>query len=185
MRISKHTTTFLRSQFRRAYTLIEMTVIMLLAMLIATTSTTMMSQQASFYSRLSAQKFVLEEAPIANSMMVRILSQADAFKIHANRAQALAGTNGLVANGSTLVIGFAQPDGSREFALIDFTIAAGDNTGALQFHKLSEDASTIVSSWTITSGASNVTFGIQNGILIMNLTGPYGGSIQYAASSSL
>ncbi|WP_346189962.1 hypothetical protein [Rubritalea halochordaticola] len=154
-------------------------------MMIAATSTTMISQQVSFYSRLSAQKFVLEEAPIANSMMVRILSQADAFRIHGSRANALADTNGLVANGTVLVVGFAQPDGSREFGLIEFTRDPAASTGDLVFSKLSEDASTVVSSWTITGGASNVTFGIQNGILIMNMTGPNGGNIQYAASSSL
>ncbi|WP_159434930.1 PilW family protein [Rubritalea squalenifaciens] len=170
---------------RKGYTLIELVVVMMLGLLLATTSTMMLSQQVNFYTMLNSQKFVLEEAPVANSMMVRILSQADAFRIHGSQADALSDTNGLVANGSTMVIGFAQPDGSREFGLIEFTKADGASTGTLKFHKLSPDASTIISSWTITGGASNVTFGIQNGILIMTLTGPYGGQIQYAASSSL
>lgn len=185
MKIRSYPKSRILSALRRGFTLIEMTVVIVLAVLIASTGTMMMSQQVSFYKWLNAQSFVLEEAPIANSLVVRIMSQADAFRIHGTTADALADINGLTANGKVLVVGFAQPNGDKEYGLIEFTTQAGAATGSLKFHKLNTAGTSIVSSWTITNGAANVDFSFQNGILIMDMTGPYGAQIQYAASSSL
>jgi len=180
---------------RRGFTLIEMTVVLVLAAVVAFASTMMLNQQVNFYRWLTAQNFILQEAPVANNLVVRILSQADAFRIHNNRADALSDTNGLTTGGTSLVIGFAKPDGTRQFGLIEFNIVPGDATGVLTYTSLVRPpivTPTVLpdlvvdSEWIITTGAANVTFGIDaNGVLVMDMTGPKGGNIQYAASSSL
>lgn len=176
----------LQRPLRRAFTLIEVTVVMILVVMVASTLTVMLSQQVHFLSWLNTQKFLVEKAPVTNNMMVRILSQADAFRIHRSKSEALADSNGVTSAGTVLVLGFSQPDGSREYGLIDFSIASGENTGELRYYVLEQDGATEVSSWVISSGIGAVDFSISDeGVLIMQLTGPYGETIKYAASSSL
>lgn len=185
MKISKQIQTGLIRPIRRAYTLIELSVVMVLVMLVASTLTTMLHQQLNFFGWLNTQNFLVEKAPVTNNMMVRILSQADAFRIHTSKADALSDINGVTANGSVLVLGFSQPDGSREYGLVEFSKASGKNTGEIRYYTLNQAGDTSVSSWRVSSGIADVKFGITNGVLIMELTCPYGGKIKYAASSSL
>lgn len=170
---------------RRGFTLIEMGVVLVLSLLIASTSVTMLNQQVSFYQWLNSQNFLLQEAPVTNSLVVRILSQADAFRIHSIEEDALSDTNGLTTGGKVLVVGFSQPDGSQRYGLLKFEKEDGDPTGIFSYSPLNEAGTAVASTWTITSGAADIEFGIVNGILIIEMTGPYGGQLTYAATSSL
>jgi len=170
---------------KRGFTLIEMGVVLILSLLIASTSVTMLNQQVNFYQWLNSQNFLLQEAPVTNSLVVRILSQADAFRIHATQAEALSDTNGLTTGGQVLVVGFSQPDGSQRYGILQFQRDVGDATGVLSYSPLNEAGTAVNSTWTVTSGAADIEFGIDNGILIITMTGPYGGELTYAATSSL
>lgn len=170
---------------KRGVTLIEMTVTMVLVMLIASTSLVMLNQQTDFYVWLNSQKFLVDDAPATNSLVVRILSQADAFKVHTSQSDALASTGGVTSGGSILVLGFAQPDGSREYGMLEFSKGSGAATGSLTYSVLSQSGSSVNSSWTVANGIADATFEIENGILLFKMTGPFGAKIQHAASSSL
>lgn len=185
MKIYQHIPNRFIGKLRRAYTLIEISVVLVLIMLVASTLTTMLHQQLNFVTWLNSQNFLVEKAPITNNMMVRILSQADAFRIHNSKEDALSDVNGVTSGGSVLVLGFSQPDGSREYGLVEFSRESGNNTGEIRYYTLNQAGDTSVSSWRVSSGIADVQFGITNGVLIMELTGPFGGTIKYAASSSL
>ncbi|MGJ8673210.1 prepilin-type N-terminal cleavage/methylation domain-containing protein [Rubritalea sp.] len=186
----------LKPKSKKGYTLIELSVVMVLVVLIASTLTTMLNQQLQFLKWWNTQKFIAEDAPLVNNMVVRLFSQADAFRVCNDHAAALAGTgltvtvDGLGANvyqGSAIIVGFSQSDGGdKRYGIISYnavsqiieysivtniggvlTIAAGDR-------------------WTMASNVASAVFSVQgSGIMQLTLTGPYGGQITYAASPSL
>ncbi|WP_018970146.1 prepilin-type N-terminal cleavage/methylation domain-containing protein [Rubritalea marina] len=170
------------SKKRKGYTLIELTVVMVLVMLIATATLGLFQQQIQFLNWWNTQKFIGEDAPFANSMIVRVFSKADEFKIYADQATALGGTGvGTTAGGAVIMLGFSQADGSKDYGLIAYD-AANDR---VDFHVLNATATGIDSSWTIVSGVANASFDVVGGVMQLQLTGSYGGQVTYAANPSL
>lgn len=167
---------------RKGYTLIELTVVLVLVMLIASSTLALFSQQVQFLNWWNTQKFIGEDAPFANSMIVRVFSKADAFKIYADRATALGGTGqGVTTGGGVIMLGFSQADGSKDYGLIEYD-ATNDK---VDYHVLNDTASAVTSSWTIVSEVANASFEVVGGVMQLTLTGPYGGQVTYAANPSL
>lgn len=171
-----------RQRARKGYTLIELSVVMVLVMLIASTLVAMLTQQTQFFRWWKTQDFIAEDAPLTNAMVVRLFAQADAFRIHRNRSSAMDGTNGVTAGGRAMLLGFTEGDGTKRKGVIWYARA----TGALWYGVVNEDDTMPNRNrWIIASGISDATFSVVNGTMQITLTGPYGGQLTYAATPSL
>lgn len=165
---------------KKGYTLIEMSVVMVLIVLIASTLTSMLGQQVQFIRWWDTQKFIAEDAPLVNNMVVRLFSQADGFQVYDNTGA------GTTANGDTLLLGFTNAgDGGKSFGRIQFDAA----TNSLEYSNMEDLGAGLVevagSTWTMASGVSGADFSVVNGIMELTLVGPFGGTITYAATPSL
>ncbi|MFC5051632.1 type II secretion system protein [Rubritalea spongiae] len=182
---------------KKGYTLIELSVVMVLVIMIAGTLTSMLSQQVQFLSWWNTQKFIAEDAPLVNNMVVRLFSQADAFRVHNTQANALNGTGGTLAGGTAVMLGFSSPNGGKEYGIINYNAA----NGSIEYSNVTNNNGilSIVNgdTWTMASGVAGAVFDVSNGtlngvnvagyegVIEFTLTGPYGGQITYAASPSL
>lgn len=170
---------------KRGFTLIELSVVMVLVVIISSTLTAMLGQQLQFFKWWHTQKFIAEDAPLINSLVVRIYSNADAFRIHSTKTGALAGTGGTQADGEAMLLGFSQANGETAYGIIEYDLA----NEKLIYNNVIVDAATGVKSqggqWTIASGVADASFDIVDKTMQLTMTGPYGGQITYAATPSL
>lgn len=165
----------------KGYTLVELSVVMVLVILIASTLVTMLSQQVQFFKWWKTQDFIAEDAPLTNAMVVRLFAKADAFRIHSTKDGALAGTGGVTADGTAMLLGFTEGDGTKRKGVIWFD---GDNSlwyGTVNADDTMPDGNT----WRIASGIAAATFAVVDSTMQLTLTGPYGGQLTYAATPSL
>jgi prepilin-type N-terminal cleavage/methylation domain-containing protein len=174
---------------KSGYTLIELSVVMVLIVLIAGTLTSMLGQQVQYLKWWNTQKFVSEDAPLVNNMVVRLFSQADAFRVHTSRTQALNQNVGALT-GNTMLLGFAQPGNNNANATKQWGMIEYDATNALiQYSSVTNTNGVLTiaadATWTMASGVADANFTVVNGILNLTLTGPYGGQLTYAATPSL
>ncbi|MFD2159488.1 prepilin-type N-terminal cleavage/methylation domain-containing protein [Rubritalea tangerina] len=175
MKLFKHRRT------RLGYTLIELSVVLVLVVLISSTLVSMLNQQVSFYSWWNTQKFIAEDAPLTNSMVVRVFSKADDIEIFADRTSALTGGNGVVIDGEVILLGFLQGDGSKKYGMIEYD---GDED-ELVYNVLNDAGNGVISSWTIATGIADASFDVVNSVHQLTLTGPYGGQVTYATTPTL
>ncbi|NNM28912.1 MAG: hypothetical protein HKO57_05280, partial [Akkermansiaceae bacterium] len=105
---------------RRGFTLVELSMAVMLSMVIGGMSMMLMQQQVTHQRIVRAQDFLVKEAPLINNALTTIMARADAFRIHETLEDAVADTNAVTTGGRVLVVGFQNPDGSREFGLISF-----------------------------------------------------------------
>ena len=145
---------------RMAYTLIELSVVIVLVILIATTLTSMLSQQVQFYTWWNTQRFIAEEAPLANNIVVRLFAKADTFS----------------SNGTSLTLGFVQPNGTTNYGVITHT-----GTSLKYIYNSTSPAD----EWDIARGVSAAAFNTVGNTLQFTLTSPYGGQVTYAATPAL
>ncbi|PQJ27557.1 prepilin-type N-terminal cleavage/methylation domain-containing protein [Rubritalea profundi] len=154
---------FIIPKRRKGYTLIELSVVLVLVVLIASTLVSMLSQQVQFYTWWNTQRFIAEEAPLANNIVVRLFAKADTFRTVTN------------AGATSMQLGFVQNNGTTLYGVISYN--AG--TSSLQY---SYDGG---AAWNIASGLSAANFNTVGNTLQFTLTGPYGGQVTYAATPAL
>lgn len=174
----------------KGYTLIELSVVIVLVMMIAATLISMLNQQVQYRNWWNTQKFIAEEAPTVNNIIVRLFSQADAFRVHKDKAQALAESSGDNA-GSAVLLGYAIPGqsgvaNSKQWGLIEYNSTAQ----TLEYSSVAYDASGVLAAsetWTMASGIARAVFAVNSttGIFSITLNGPYGGEVTYSVTPSL
>lgn len=174
---------------KKGYTLIEMSVVMVLIVLIASTLSSMLGQQVQFMNWWNTQKFIAEDAPLVNNMVIRLFSNADAYRVHDGRTQALEQNVGELT-GDTLLLGFAQPgndsnNATKQWGLIEYD----DTNDRVRYTAVTNTNGTLTvndaNTWTMASGVEDAAFTVANGVLRVTLTGPYGGQVTYAATPTL
>ena len=69
---------------RKGFTLLEMTVVMLVGMGLASMIMAMLNQQIAFLNIYRAQSFLNEEVPIVSYHISKLLSGAERFSLHDN-----------------------------------------------------------------------------------------------------
>jgi len=155
-------------QNSKGYTLIELSVVLVLIVLIASTLTSMLTQQVQFYTRWNTQRFIAEEAPLANNIVVRLFAKADTFRVVNNK----------------MVLGFVQDDGTTRYGELSYAAPAAPSTlGSLEYsYNNGVDAPV---AWDVARGISSAAFNRVGNTLQFTLTGPYGGQVTYAATPAL
>ena len=138
------------------FTLIELTITMVVGLMIAMISLMLFNQQLAMFGILRDQNFMIREAPQVNGLLNRLVSRSDALLVDQ-------------AN-SKLSLSFIDPtDNSTTAAEIVF------ENGDLVYKSTD-------STWTISSQLKAVDFAYDHGVLLITLTGPNDGEIKHATT---
>jgi len=170
-------------RIRRGLTLVEMTVIILVGLMVATISLTLFNSQLASYQILKTQNFLISEAPQINNSLNRIIPRANFFRMYANLADAKAGTNAIITDGKVIALKFQDPANPADssFGVIAFDSDEND----LDYYHLESMAELAVatSEWSISTQLQDVIFSVQNGVLRTKLSGPNGEEIIYSTTT--
>ena len=165
---------------RRGFTLVELSIVMMVGMLTGTLVLSLFNQQLAFLKIYKAQNFLVQEAPVISLYVSRLVGKADRFRLHDTLANALAGTSPRLTSSPVLVLNFRQPDGTMRASILSF-----ENRGtgpALDYYVVPVSGVLGTPQWSISSKPSNVQFVVDQGVLRMTLTGPAGEQIIYSGT---
>lgn len=163
---------------RRGFTLVELSVALMMGIITATMVLALFNQQLAFLNIYRTQNFLTEEAPVISSHVGRLLGRADRFRLHDSVNDALSGTNPRMADAPVAVLNFRQPDGSMRAALLAF-----ENRGQgtkLYYYLVPTTGVLGAPQFAVSSRPADVRFAIEQGVLRMSLTGPAGERITYS-----
>lgn len=164
----------------RGFTLIELSIGIMLGMVTGSMVLALFNQQLAFLKVYKTQNFLTDEAPIISMYVSRVVGKADRFRLHDTVADALAGTNARLTASPVVVLNFRQPDGTMRATILSF-----ENRGsglALYYYVVPVSGVLGTPQWAVTKAPSNVAFSMLQGVLRMSLTGPAGEQITYSGT---
>ena len=165
---------------RRAFTLIEMSVSIMLGLATGSMVIALFNQQIAFLKMFKTQSFLTEEAPLISMYVSRLIGKADRFRLHDSVADALAGTNARLTASPVVLLNYRQPDGVMRATILSF-----ENRGsgmALYYYVVPSSGVLGTPEWAVTKAASNISFTMDQGVLRMKLTGPNSEEITYSGT---
>jgi len=165
---------------RGGFTLVELSLAILLGMAIAAMSLALFNQQLACLKIYKIQSFLTNDAPLISMHVSKLVGKAERFRLHRTVAEALAGTNPQSTASPVIVLNFRQPDGVVRAAILSF-----ENRGsgpALYYYLVPLSGSLGTPQWYITKQPTNIAFSVQQGILQMTLTGPAGEQVTYSGA---
>jgi hypothetical protein len=163
---------------RRGFTLIELTIALMLGMTIGGMVIALFNQQLAFLRIYKTQNFLTEEAPLISMNVSRIVGKADRFRLHDSLQDALAGQNPRLTDSPVVVLNYRQPDGTQRAAILSFE---DRGAGPALYHYVVPLSGLLGEpQWHISNKPANVGFTIEEGVLRMTLTGPVGEQITYS-----
>ena len=170
----------LPNKLRRGFTILELTVAMMVGMTLGATILAMLNQQVAFLKIFKAQSFLNEEAPIISNHISKLLLGAERFRLHATVEDALAGANPRLTDSPVCVLNFRQPDGSVRAGILSFEDRGqGD---ALYYYLVPLTGTLVAPEWAITTMPTLVTFSVESGIIRTRLTGPAGEELTFSGA---
>lgn len=167
-------------RIRRGFTLLELTIAMMVGMMTSTMVLALFNQQIAFLNMYKSQSFLTEEAPIISMYVSRLVGKADRFRLHDSVQDALSGTNARLTTSPVVVLNFRQPDGTMRATILSF-----ENRGsgpALYYYTVPVTGVLGEPQWAVTKSPTNVQFSMNQGILLMTLTGPLNERITYSGT---
>ncbi|MCX6878853.1 MAG: hypothetical protein NTW21_34335 [Verrucomicrobia bacterium] len=164
----------------RGFTLIELSLAILLGMAIGAISLALFNQQLAFLQIYRAQTFLTDEAPLISLHVSKLVGKAERFRLHDTVADALSGARPRSTASPVLVLNFRQPSGVVRAAILSF-----ENRGsgpALYYYVVPESGVLGAPQWHLTKAPTDVAFSVTQGILHMTLTGPNAERITYSGA---
>ncbi len=168
------------NKIRRGFTLIELSVAMMLGMATGAMVIALFNQQLAFLRIFHAQDFLTQEAPVVSMHISRIIGKADRFRLHDSVEDALTGIEPRISESPVLVLNYSMPDGTQRASMLSFENR--DTGPALYYYIIPTHGPLTDPEWFITNKATNITFSIVQGVLRMTLYGPAGEEITYSGS---
>jgi type II secretory pathway pseudopilin PulG len=168
---------------RRGFTLIELSVALMMGIVTGTMVLALFNQQLAFLNIYKTQNFLTEEAPIISTYVSRLVGKADRFRLHATVDDALSGQNPVMADAPVAVLNFRQPDGTMRATILSF-----ENRGQglrLNYYVVPTTGTLGAPQWSVTARPTDVRFAIEQGVLRMTLSGPAGERIIYSGTMQL
>ncbi len=165
---------------RRGFTLIELSVAMMIGMAVGSMVLALFNQQLAFLRIYQAQNFITEEAPVVSMYVSRLVGRADRFRLHDSVADALAGSNPRLTSSPVVVLNYRQPDATMRASILSFEDLG--NGPALNYYVVPVTGVLSDPQWSVTTKAAGVEFTLDQGILRMILTGPAGEQITYSGT---
>jgi type II secretory pathway pseudopilin PulG len=165
-------------KLRAAFTLIELTIAMVIGMAIGGMVMVLFNQQLAFLRLYQTQSFLTDEAPVISLYVSKLVGKADRFRLHDSIQDALVGANPRLTSSPVVVLNFRQPDGTVRASILSF-----ENRGsglALYYYVVPTNGVLGTPQYYVSKKPANVQFGMQEGVLRMTLTGPAGEQITYS-----
>lgn len=162
----------------RGFTLVELTMAMLLGMAIGGMVMLLFNQQIAFLRLYQTQSFLTDEAPVISLYVSKLVGKADRFRLHDSVQDALVGRNPRLTSSPVVVLNSRQPDGTVRASILSF-----ENRGsgaALYYYVVPSNGVLGEPQWYVSKKPTNVQFAMQEGVLRMMLTGPAGEQITYS-----
>ncbi|QQL43742.1 PulJ/GspJ family protein [Sulfuriroseicoccus oceanibius] len=163
---------------RRGMTLLELTVAIMVAMLIAAGAMSMLSNQLFFGQYIQRQSFLLHESPQVSNILSRMMFSADSVRLFSSKSNvAITGGAGVTTGARSLLLAFRSPSTGYDYGMIDFDV----NGKTLDYYNYdSVSGWPATPSWTISSAAEDVVFSVSNGVVLCTVTGPNGEELTFA-----
>ena len=165
---------------RRGFTILELTVAIMVGMTVGATILAMLNQQVAFLKIFRAQSFLNEEAPIISNNVSKLLLTAERFRLHASVADALAGKDPRLTDSPVCVLNFRQPDGTVRAGILSYENRGQGN--ALYYYVVPVSGVLGEPEWAITKAPTNVSFSVESGIIRTRLTGPAGEELSFSGA---
>lgn len=164
------------------FTLIEMTVTIIVGLLIATMSLTLFNHQLSVYRIINTQNFLIHEAPQVNNSLNRVVSRANFFRLYPTLQDAESATNPTLVNAQVMALQFnGVGQNPNTFGVIAFE----PTNNTLNYYHLESLAqlSSATPAWRISNQVDDVVFFIDNGVLRTRITGTNGAEIIHSTTT--
>lgn len=169
-----------RKSLRRGFTLIELTIAMMMGMAIGAMVLALFNQQLAFLRLYKTQNFLTEEAPVISMYVSKLVGKADRFRLHDSVADALSGTNARLTASPVVLLNFRQPDGSVRASILSFEdLGTGP---ALYYYVVPTTGVLDPPQWFVSNKPTDVLFAMEQGVLRMSLVGPAGEQITYSGT---
>lgn len=197
---------------RKGFTLIELTVVLMISLMIGAASLALFTQQIASMKMLKRQNFLLRDAPETMGLLNKIIPRANAFQMFTDLTTVDNGASGIAP-----VYVDADGDGLADvFATVlvlryqDSTIAAGNAAAAAAgltstysaivfdpatndldyYNNLANPAALVAGgvaagppSWKIATNVSNAYFFVQTGVIRITIVGPRGEQITFSSTT--
>lgn len=165
---------------RKGFTLLEMTLALLLGMAIGSMVLVLFNQQIAFINLFKTQNFLTDEAPMINMYVSKLVGRADRFRLHESVDDALAGRNPRLTAAPVLVLNYRQPDGTMRASILAFHDLG---TGSALYHYVVPTSGALAApQWSISNKPTNVQFTVEQGLLRTTLTGPAAEQITFTGT---
>lgn len=165
-----------------AFTLVELTIVLLVGILIATMALTLFSFQLATYRIVQTQNFLIHEAPQINNSLNRIVARANFFRLYGSLGDAESNANAVIADANVMALQFnGTGDTPDSFGVIHFD----NTTNQLNYYHLQNlaDLQNSTPEWTISDQVNDTVFFVENGVLRTRLIGPNGGQIVHSTTT--
>jgi len=179
-----------KSALKRAgFTLVELTIVILVGSIIAMMSLALFNHQLVTYRIISTQNFLIHEAPQIDNSLNRVTSRANFFRLYPTLNDAQAGTNATITDAQVIALRFsgigttASSFGVISFDSTDDTLTYYHLASMAELANAGDDDWRKLHSWTISSQVDDASFFVQNGVLRFKLTGPNGAEIIYSTTT--
>lgn len=178
---------------RRGFTLVELSIAIMMGMLTGSMVLALFNQQLAFLKIYKTQNFLIEEAPVISMYVSHLVGKADRFRLHDTVADAVAGVRPRLTASPVLAMYFRQPDGTNlTDGVMRRAILSFENRGAglaLYYYVVPNTSVLGTPQWYVTKSPTNITFAMgqddvlkDQGVLRMTLTGPAGEQITYSGT---
>jgi prepilin-type N-terminal cleavage/methylation domain-containing protein len=174
------------SHLHRGFTLIELSIAMMLGLATGSMLMALFNQQLAFLKLYKSQNFLTDEAPIISMNVSRLIGKADRFGLYDTVGDAFSekksrmGDSSLTPLPRVVALVFRQVDGTNRKTIMSFENRGGRN--GLYYYVVPTSGVLGDPQWAISKAPANVSFGIENGILRMTLTGPKREQITYSGT---
>ncbi|NQW99740.1 prepilin-type N-terminal cleavage/methylation domain-containing protein [bacterium] len=169
-----------RSRLRRGFTLLELSIAIMLGLATGAMVIAVFNQQLAFLQLYKSQNFLTDEAPVVSLYVSRLIGKADRFRLHDSVSDALSGANPRITDSPVVVLNFRQQDGTMRATLLSFENRGSGN--ALYYYVVPVNGVLGEPQWTVSKAPANVVFSMSEGVLRMTLTGPKQEQIIYSGS---
>lgn len=171
----------MKSRLKKGFTLLELTVAIMVGLAIGSMVLAMLNQQIAFLKIYRAQSFLNEEAPIISNHVSKLLLNAERVRLHGSLADAAAGINPRLTESPVLVLEYRHSDGSIREGVLSFENRGHGN--ALYYYLRSAQTGVLSNpQWTVTNKPSNVAFSVDSGVIRTRITGPAGEEITFSGA---
>ncbi len=176
---------------KKAFTLIELTIVIGMMVIIAGFGMGLLSQQLKLQKIIRDNNFLVEDAPQVSNMLGRIVQRADRYQIFADMTAARSGVTG-ASSGDVLVLVFRDAVGNKSFGMIEAQTVDGE-VSINYYHEapaagsvpIWDEADWRLARWDAPAEGDGLVFSNTNGRLTATLKGPKNEEITYASASQL